>query len=156
MSRMQLDIFGNKVTNLRSRINVDIVRVIPFVLLLLHGVLAFLMYRAFHLHVKGMKWIFAYSSAVVLAIDITVLCNIIWMTAKTRRFVRQEFNIPGSKVGDTLTSAFCTSFAIAQMGRHTADYDTYVGVCCTNTGLPDQIELKLPTDDAKCTISAQV
>ena len=35
---------------------------------------------------------------------------------------------------------------MAQMGRHTADYDTYRAACCTDTGLPNHVEVKLPSD----------
>lgn len=36
---------------------------------------------------------------------------------------------------DVCCSLFCPCFTVAQMLRHTADYEVYNAACCTNTGL---------------------
>lgn len=38
---------------------------------------------------------------------------------------------------DTCCSLFCPCLVVSQMMRHTADYETYGGRCCTDTGLPN-------------------
>jgi len=149
MSRMQLNNSGNRASTLKSRVNTGLVKVIPLVLLFLHGVLAFLMYRGFHLHLKGMLWFFIGSSALVFAVDLFFFVYFIRMLAKTRRQIREEYNIHGTRSLDFLVSLFCAPCAIAQMGRHTADYDTYIAAFCTSTGLPEQIEVKLPSDEGE-------
>ena len=150
MTRMHLDSAGNKTASLRSRVHFNIVLVVPLVLAMLHGVLFFLMFRAFHLHLKGQLWIFIYSSIPVVIVDISLFGYFIYMTAKVRRIVRQEYYIQeDSCMGyrDEVLSLFCSPFVVAQMGRHTADYETYVGMFCTKTGFSDHIEVKLPSDD---------
>ena len=150
MSRMQLDSSGNKTLSLRSRVNFEAFRLTPVILTLLHGVLFFLMLRAFHLHLRGQLWVFIYSSIPILAIDILLYIYFIYLTVKTRRTIRQEFNIRETGClgfRDEVLSLFFTPFVIAQMGRHTADYETFVGNFCTQTGLSDHIEVKLPSDE---------
>jgi Cys-rich protein (TIGR01571 family) len=58
-----------------------------------------------------------------------------------RSQVRSQYAIPESDqcptgCEDTCCSLVCPCFVAAQMMRHTADYDTYGGRCCTATGLP--------------------
>lgn len=64
---------------------------------------------------------------------------VVCLIAKTRRRIRQRYNIPAGCCGecdDCCTSFWCTCCAISQMARHTADYGTYAGRCCSETGLP--------------------
>jgi Cys-rich protein (TIGR01571 family) len=79
-----------------------------------------------------------------------ILFNVLlWMymvslTAKVRASIRNKYQIPdesctGSE--DCLCATFCMPCAICQMGRHTADYETYTATCCTSTGLPRQVKL---------------
>ena len=73
--------------------------------------------------------------------------------ALTRRRVRRRYGIPdgdcclggccdccpslcGGLCEDCCRATFCGCCAVAQMGRHTADYDTYRGIYCSSTGLP--------------------
>jgi hypothetical protein len=149
MARLQLDTAGNKTTSLRSRVNFTLVRIFPAVLALFHGVLFFLMYRAFHLHLNSQLWVFIYSLIPILVADLFMFGYFVYLTAKVRRLVRQEYNIEENDClgyHDEILSFFCTPLVVAQMGRHTADYDTYVGAYCTKTGLSDHIEVKLPSD----------
>jgi len=149
MARMHLDNSGNKTTSLRSRVNFNIVRIVPTVLLLLNGLFLGLAYRAFFFHLKDQIWIFFYSSIPVLVADITMYGYFLYMTAKVRRIIRQDYNIDHYNclgLQDELLTLFFAPFVVAQMGRHTADYDTYVGIFCSRTGLSDHIEVKLPGD----------
>lgn len=54
---------------------------------------------------------------------------------KTRLYIRKKYSIKGSFCRDFCLSWWCTCCAVAQMARHTTDYDAYPGKCCTSTGL---------------------
>ncbi|KAL7548881.1 hypothetical protein ACHAWF_012144 [Thalassiosira exigua] len=57
---------------------------------------------------------------------------------KTRKHIREKYSIPEAQCAgceDCCCAAFCTCCAVAQMARHTADYDTYPALCCSETGL---------------------
>jgi Cys-rich protein (TIGR01571 family) len=58
-----------------------------------------------------------------------------------RSQVRSKYAIPETDscptgCEDTCCSLFCPCLVVSQMMRHTADYDSYGGRCCTDTGLP--------------------
>jgi Cys-rich protein (TIGR01571 family) len=64
---------------------------------------------------------------------------VICLIMRTRHHIRNRYNIPERNcVGceDCCVSFFFPCCAVAQMSRHTADYDTYRALCCSNTGLP--------------------
>ena len=71
--------------------------------------------------------------------------NFFWITfgmfvvaiaTRTRKHVRSKYGIRGTGLEDFCCSLWCSSCTIAQMARHTADYDNYPGLCCSETGLP--------------------
>ena len=81
---------------------------------------------------------------------VTVINNIIGMSfgvyslivmIKVRRSVRQRYEIEAEtccgNAEDCCCVFFCNCCTVAQMARHTADYDQRRALCCTNTGMPD-------------------
>ena len=63
---------------------------------------------------------------------VTLIC-------KTRRHIRERYNIPEQQCHgceDCCCSYWCSCCTIAQMARHTGDYETYRGQCCSETGMP--------------------
>mmetsp|Transcript_34519 Transcript_34519/g.101448 ORF Transcript_34519/g.101448 Transcript_34519/m.101448 type:complete len:280 (+) Transcript_34519:84-923(+) len=59
---------------------------------------------------------------------------------KVRRSVRQRYEIEPECCGgaeDCCCVFFCNCCTVAQMARHTADYEQRRAVCCTSTGMPD-------------------
>ena len=62
----------------------------------------------------------------------------VYTTARTRRTVRERYQIPEvyccSGCEDACCSMWCWCFTTAQMLRHTGEYETYSGVCCSSTG----------------------
>ena len=57
----------------------------------------------------------------------------------TRRYIRNKYAIPEAcchGMEDCCCAFWCPGLSIAQMARHTADYDTYSAKCCSETGLP--------------------
>mmetsp|Transcript_25016 Transcript_25016/g.30764 ORF Transcript_25016/g.30764 Transcript_25016/m.30764 type:complete len:262 (+) Transcript_25016:132-917(+) len=63
----------------------------------------------------------------------------IYSLCRTRQSVREKFHIPEENCcgcEDLCCSLFCSCCTAAQMARHTGEYETYPGMCCTETGLP--------------------
>lgn len=63
----------------------------------------------------------------------------LYSLCRTRQSVRARYSIPEERcVGceDVCCSFFCTCCVVAQMSRHTGEYETYPAVCCTTTGHP--------------------
>mmetsp|Transcript_8209 Transcript_8209/g.20306 ORF Transcript_8209/g.20306 Transcript_8209/m.20306 type:complete len:253 (+) Transcript_8209:280-1038(+) len=63
----------------------------------------------------------------------------LYSLCKTRQSVRRQYSIPEERcVGceDLCCSLWCTCCTISQMARHTGEYETYPGVCCSSSGHP--------------------
>mmetsp|Transcript_21926 Transcript_21926/g.34458 ORF Transcript_21926/g.34458 Transcript_21926/m.34458 type:complete len:285 (+) Transcript_21926:103-957(+) len=63
----------------------------------------------------------------------------IFLVAKTRARIRSKYSIPEKQCPgceDFCCSFWCNCCTVAQMARHTADYGTYAGLCCSETGTP--------------------
>eukprot|EP00584_Thalassiosira_punctigera_P001777 CAMPEP_0172541746 /NCGR_PEP_ID=MMETSP1067-20121228/12510_1 /TAXON_ID=265564 ORGANISM="Thalassiosira punctigera, Strain Tpunct2005C2" /NCGR_SAMPLE_ID=MMETSP1067 /ASSEMBLY_ACC=CAM_ASM_000444 /LENGTH=295 /DNA_ID=CAMNT_0013327849 /DNA_START=78 /DNA_END=965 /DNA_ORIENTATION=- len=61
------------------------------------------------------------------------------LICQTRQLLRARYDIPEQSCQgceDCCCAYWCSCCTVAQMARHTADYETYVGVCCSDTGLP--------------------
>jgi len=86
-------------------------------------------------------------SYISLAAFLFYLFILLYTTTITRYYIRNKYNIPTYKCcgcsgecEDVCCAFFCNCCVITQMARHTADYDTYNGYCCTKTGLPDSVD----------------
>ena len=55
-------------------------------------------------------------------------------TIRVRYSIRQSPHYCGCE--DLCCAMCCTCCTVAQMARHTGEYETYPGVCCSETGLP--------------------
>jgi len=63
----------------------------------------------------------------------------LYALCKTRESVRARYSIPEQNCEgceDLVCATFCSCCSIAQMARHTGDFDNYPSSCCTDTGLP--------------------
>ena len=93
-------------------------------------------------------------------VNFSLLAFTIYATLNTRSYIMDRYHIPiseecsridqilqerGISVTDagrrveTILSAIFFPLTIAQMGRHTAPYEVYEGVCCHTTGIVDQV-----------------
>eukprot|EP00545_Synedropsis_sp_CCMP1620_P001124 CAMPEP_0119015798 /NCGR_PEP_ID=MMETSP1176-20130426/11641_1 /TAXON_ID=265551 /ORGANISM="Synedropsis recta cf, Strain CCMP1620" /LENGTH=295 /DNA_ID=CAMNT_0006969119 /DNA_START=92 /DNA_END=979 /DNA_ORIENTATION=+ len=78
--------------------------------------------------------------------EIMELCFCVYIviaTCRARRSVREQYEIPEhscSGCEDCCCAFWCQCCVTMQMMRHTADYDTYPGSCCTDTGLPSYVQ----------------
>lgn len=59
----------------------------------------------------------------------------VFVTGNTRRYIRDIYNIRDRGISDYSLAAMWMPFTIAQMGRHTADYNILQGSICSPTGL---------------------
>lgn len=60
----------------------------------------------------------------------------VFATGNTRRYIRDIYNIKdGAGLSDYMLAAAYMPFTIAQMGRHTADYNSLQARMCSTTGL---------------------
>ena len=82
----------------------------------------------------------------LVGINTSMYCFIVFLTTKLRTFIRQKYQIPqyGGCFMDFILSALFTPLVIAQMGRHTGDYRNHNGYFFTSNGLWDEIELSDP------------
>lgn len=77
--------------------------------------------------------------AISRLVDIVFCAFLIFLVAKTRKHIREKYSIPEKQCKgceDYCCSLWCTCCTVAQMARHTADYETYAGLCCSETGIP--------------------
>jgi Cys-rich protein (TIGR01571 family) len=105
-----------------------------------------------------------YETAVVVSEQIGMWTCIIFyafvviLTTRTRSYIRQKYGIParycssggassnnveastrGCHFEDFICSCCCICCTSSQMARHTMEYDTYPGTCCTPTGVRDAV-----------------
>lgn len=76
---------------------------------------------------------------------------VIFVTQSTRSFLREKYMIREERcldLEDLCCAVTCLPCAVAQMARHTANYNTYEAVCCSKTGLPDGV--KVDKDAVDC------
>ena len=59
----------------------------------------------------------------------------VFAIGNARQYLREIYNIHDGEGSDHLLAALYMPFTIAQMGRHTADYNALQGRICTATGL---------------------
>lgn len=70
---------------------------------------------------------------------VTLLLYVVTLAARTRTVARTRYGIPEQHcdcgVEDAAVSLLCLPCSVAQVARHTADYETYDAICCAPTGL---------------------
>jgi len=144
LSRVQMDGTGYRIVTIKSRTRVLFVVWLVFLLILIHVI-----YVAFFIVGSPDEESILIATIPLIGMDCFLLLYGVYMVAMTRRQVRSEYDIPELRCKgyeDCCMAVFCTCCTIAQMGRHTADYETYRAYCCSDTGLANHIEIKLPVE----------
>ena len=144
LTRIQMDGTGDRLVTLKSRTRVCFVVWLVFLLVLVH-----ILYFSYLWLATPDEDAILITTMPLIGMDLLLLFYKIYIVAKTRRQVRREYDIPELRCHgneDCCMAVFCTCCTIAQMGRHTADYETYRAYCCTDTGLANHIEVKLPVE----------
>ena len=144
LTRIQMDGTGDRLVTLKSRTRVYFVVWLVFLLVFVH-----VLYFAYFSLATPDDDVILITTMPLIGMDVLLLLYKIYIVAKTRRQVRREYDIPALRCKgneDCCMAVFCTCCTIAQMGRHTADYETYRAYCCSDTGLANHIEVKLPVE----------
>ena len=147
MARMQMTANGERGITLNSRF-----RVKQAVWLTVGVITIHLMY-AIPIFIRAPQNfnLYAVSSIPLMVMDLGILIYFWFLMALTRRAMREEYDIPEIHCRwlgceDACLAVACTTCTLSQMGRHSADYTTYRAMCCSDTGLPNHVEVKLPSD----------
>lgn len=144
MARIQLSDTGDPVMTIKSRTRVGWYLLLFFLLIALHVACGcFLMLR------KPDEETILMFAIPLAGLDVILILYFLCMVMQTRKAIRREYGIPELRCHgheDCCLTFFCTCCTIAQMGRHTADYETYQSYCCTDTGLANHVEVKLPCE----------
>jgi Cys-rich protein (TIGR01571 family) len=144
MARIQLSDTGDPVITIKSRSHACSYVIFAFLLLLLH-----IVFVCFCIFTNPDENTMIITTCPLVGLDIILLVYFLCMVVRTRKTVRNEFGIPELRCNgheDLCMALFCTCCTIAQMGRHTADYETFQSYCCTDTGLANHVEVKLPSE----------
>ena len=75
-------------------------------------------------------------------LELSFYIFLVCVVAKTRAYVRNKYSIPEKSCHgceDCCCAVWCPCLTVSQMARHTADYTTYAGTCCSQTGLPSHV-----------------
>jgi len=148
MARMQMTSFGERGTTLNSRFKVKQTLWLTVGVILVHILYAVPVFIRSPQNVT----LYVLSFLPLMTMDIGLVTYFWYLVARTRKAMRDEYDIPqihckcGCGAEDACMAVFCSACTLAQMGRHTADYTTYRSMCCTDTGLPNHVEVKLPSD----------
>mmetsp|Transcript_2894 Transcript_2894/g.5781 ORF Transcript_2894/g.5781 Transcript_2894/m.5781 type:complete len:269 (+) Transcript_2894:148-954(+) len=89
------------------------------------------------LPIEGSPFWSIYSVNIAFSLALGVFS--IYVILKTRRYIRESSGIPEESCQgceDCCCATWCGCCTVLQMARHTAEYETYAGQCCSETGLP--------------------
>ena len=148
MARMQMTSVGERGITLNSRFKVNQTLWLTIGVVLVHILYAVPIVVRSPQNVT----LYALSFLPLMAMDLGLVVYFWYLLARTRKAMRDEYDIPqihckcGCGAEDACMAVFCSACTLAQMGRHTADYTTYRAMCCSDTGLPNHVEVKLPSD----------
>eukprot|EP00977_Amphora_coffeiformis_P018407 scaffold6456_cov147-Amphora_coffeaeformis.AAC.4 len=73
----------------------------------------------------------------------------VFVAQSTRSTIREKFMIREERcydLEDIMCASTCLPCTVAQMSRHTANYDDYEAVCCSRSGLPDGVMVRHTPD----------
>ena len=89
----------------------------------------------------------------VVLVNGLMLVFAIYATSSTRASLREKYMIREHRfygVEDCCCATFCMPCTICQMARHTTDYSKYEAVCCSETGLDEDIDVtKIAATDSE-------
>ena len=80
----------------------------------------------------------------VAILNLFMVGFVIFVTQSTRSFLREKYMIREERcfdLEDLCCAVTCLPCTVAQMARHTANYNTYEAVCCSKTGLPKGVKV---------------
>ena len=138
MTRSNLDWTGNVGSGIETRNTCVATTIIYILWIVLNSFSGYVVYEKWHKgNIPDISDI-----ATLVIVNLLFLIYTIKAVATTRYNLRQKYHIDERGcVGceDCCFATWCTCCTIAQMGRHTANFDTIRGVCCSRTGIPSHV-----------------
>jgi Cys-rich protein (TIGR01571 family) len=141
MGRLRLSVMTDRAVSLNSRMRVKTVHFFTMGLVAFNSFSLAFVIKTPHLPLAILVL------AMLVVIQVPILFYFVFQVFRTRKRIRKTYHIPETSCEgceDLLVSVWCTPLALAQMGRHTADYEKYRAFWCSDTGLPNDIEVVLP------------
>jgi Cys-rich protein (TIGR01571 family) len=105
---------------------------------------ALLLFAANYKWTRAMEFTGSDLAAVVL-VNLFMYAFAVFVVQSTRSSIREKFMIQEERcydLEDVVCASTCLPCTVAQMARHTANYNDYEAVCCSKTGLPDGVKVK--------------
>ena len=144
MERIGLDITGKKASESTPPLVLYTPRGMALSMLFFWGLLNTIILSSLEVKTSQYLTISIADKFSLFLVNFSLLAFTIYATINTRNYVMERYRIPTSRVGgliETITAALFFPLTIAQMGRHTANYDAYEGVCCHRTGILEREEV---------------
>lgn len=104
-------------------------------------------FSGFHMKWKHDMELSNFDIAAVILVNVVMLVYAIFATSSTRSSLREKYMIREHRfydLEDCFCATFCMPCTICQMNRHTASFVEYDAVWCSETGLPDGVDIDKP------------
>ena len=144
MERIGLDITGKKAPENTPPLVLYTPRGMALSMLFFWGLLNTIILSSIEVKTSQFLTISIADKFSLFLVNFSLLAFTIYATINTRNYIMERYRIPNSRIGgfvETFTAALLFPVTIAQMGRHTANYDAYEGVCCHRTGILEREEV---------------
>ena len=155
MQRMNLDIFGAKGTKENTKNTFKIILIIFILYINVQSLSSIYQIPAKVApgldaapSIHALIYYKYHSKSMIVVSTLTLIFSIYFLIVlvRTRRSVRTFYSIKEGCCGcleDCCCAVFCGCCTVAQMLRHTGQYEKYGGVCCTDRGLPPEAPLNI-------------
>jgi len=161
MTRMNLDILGRPAPTSRKVNTFYVVLIIVLLEVFLFRIVKEILFWMTHntltlpsgvvtaVPKEGMEGVASLIDTFFLYQRLMYIIFVVYILTVTRSFLRNKYAVPthfchtpstsAGVVEDCCLSFWCSCCTAGQLARHTMDYDTYRGVCCSTTGVPDYV-----------------
>ncbi|KAL7536682.1 hypothetical protein ACHAXR_007331, partial [Thalassiosira sp. AJA248-18] len=140
MQRLKLTWLGNEGgTPAQTKATLRILVLITVVYIVTnHGILTCLQLAAVDEYGPTDQYFYVLNVRDLLALSFRLFLFV--LVCKTRKRIREKYSIPEEHkcdgFEDCCCAYWCTCCTLVQMARHTDDYETYAGLCCSEAGMP--------------------
>jgi len=149
MARNRLDGCGNQGTSIDGRAAFQNMATLSVFWVAVNGLAGFALYTQWRRNNWGdFSPILSFSSVEFIAVasfNAVMVLLVAYLVWRTRRSIREKYDIKEERCHgqeDIMCAICCMPCSICHMGRHTADYSTYSAKCCTETGLPQNVQVR--------------
>jgi Cys-rich protein (TIGR01571 family) len=142
MTRMGLDFMGLPGSDI-PRTGIWSTKGMTAALVLFWILLNALIFTGYYIKDKGGVPISGADVASFVMVNVGMSIYVVYAASNTRAIIREKYKISQKHCGDMediVTVATCMPCSIAQMGRHTINYEEHTAFWCSDTGLEEGIE----------------